>query len=391
MHEDPFAELELAAQQQAAEERARDAVGRARVKLVLNRDAKSVFFASLALRLQPVVNWECETAATNGRQLIYSPEFINHLAPEQLTGLLAHEVMHCAMGHHSRRNDRDAKRWNVACDLAINPLLKDAGFQLPKGGLFPGQAPYADLPSGLSAEDYYSRLPQDEEQSDDPGQCGGVRDAGDQADQQTSGAEWQVAVAQASQAAKERGELPGGLGRLVRDIVEPEVDWQDILREFLSRSLTARDDYSWTVPNRRFIANGLYLPSLRSASLGHVVIAIDTSGSIDESQLASFAGELNGILDCSPCQASIVYCDHKVQRVDEWEPSDGPLTLDPIGGGGTSHVPVWDWLKQADIDTACVVALTDGATRFGDDPGVPVLWALTGDASPPFGRVLQIN
>ena len=69
---------------------------------------------------------------------------------------------------------------------------------------------------------------------------------------------------------------------------------------------------------------------------------------------------------------------------------DGELVLEGNGGGGTSHVPIWEWLKRNDANPACVVCLTDGCTNFGDDPGVPVLWALTEDAEPPFGQKVRI-
>ena len=130
MHEDPFAAHEQAAQRYASEELAAKNIGKARVKLVLGKDASSVFFASLTLRLQPVVDWECDTAATDGKRLTYSPEFINKLDPQEVIGLLAHEVMHCAMGHPIRRGHREAQKWNVAADLAINHVLREAGFSL---------------------------------------------------------------------------------------------------------------------------------------------------------------------------------------------------------------------------------------------------------------------
>lgn len=406
---DPIAELERMSRHQTAETDAARAIQKARVKLVLGKDAPAAFFATLALRMKPTVDWELETAATDGRTLFYNPEFILSLSPEQRVGLLAHEVMHNAMAHGCRREGRDMPDWNVACDLAINGIVQDAGMQLPPGALFPGQGNYSDMGEGWAAEEYYGKLPhknrKDGEEGDgdgsgegdgqgnDPGKCGGVKDAGDPSQQQTTQADWKVAVAQAATAAKGRGELPGGLGRLVEEIVNPKVPWQDELREFVSRTLTARDDYTWGAPNRRFIAQGLYLPSLRSEAMGDVVVAIDTSGSIEADTLESFGGELNGILECRPCKVSVVYCDSHVNKVVEWEPSDGELKLEACGGGGTSHRPVWEWLRQSGSQPECVVCLTDGYTSWGDDPGVPVLWAITPDGTsekPPFGRVIRM-
>lgn len=335
----------------------------------------------------------------------YNPQFVQLLSAEERVGLLAHEVMHNAMGHFARRDGRDVADWNLACDLAVNPLLRDAGVALPADGVFPGQDQYSDLEDGLSAEEYYTRLPQRRKQSkedragegqghgSDPGRCGGVADASDPARATSAQAEWQVAVTQAATAAKQRGEMPGGLGRFAQQTVHSQVTWQEELREFVSRTLSAHDDYSWGAPNRRFIAQGLYLPSLRSESLGDIVVAIDTSGSINAETLAAFGGELNGILECRPCSVTVLYCDAAINKVQQWEPADGPLTLDAVGGGGTSHAPIWAWLTPQGAAPECVVCLTDGYTDFGEAPGVPVLWAITPDGAsqmPPFGRVVRM-
>jgi predicted metal-dependent peptidase len=402
---DPFAVLEEAANRQAAEQAAARALGAARVKLILGRDAKSAFFATLALRLTAGPAWDVATVATDGRALRYSPSFVTGLSPDELVGVLAHEVMHCALAHPSRRADRDLEKWNVACDLAINPLLVAAGVRLPSSRLMPGEGGYAGLEPGLSAEQYYGTLPADPPgdpsgdgsgngRPGDPGGCGAVTDpaAGDPADNRALEADWRVAVVQAQTAAVSRGELPAGLGRSVETILHPPADWRSVLREFVSSH--ARNDYSWARPNRRLISQGLYLPGLRSEELGSVVLAVDTSGSIDEKLLGMFAAEANAVLAAYDCAVTVLCHDVAVQKVQTWTSTDGPLLLDPVGGGGTSHVCVFDWLSASDIDAVCLIALTDLETEFPMTvPAVPVLWAVAGQSSivPPFGRVVSLS
>src|SRR5262249_1081316 len=159
-----------------------------------------------------------------------------------------------------------------------------------------------DLPQGKSAEEYYALLghspedgnddqPSGDDASPDPGRCGSVRPPGDGslAACKQAAAEAQVAVAQARQGAQQRGALPGGLARdggvgrgglarLGEEVPQPKVDWREVWREFVS--CQARNDSSWSPPNRRFIHAGLYLPGLRSEELGDMVLAVDTSGSI---------------------------------------------------------------------------------------------------------------
>ena len=416
----PFASLEEAAHRQDAEEKGAGVVSAARSRLVLSKDATSAFFAALALRLEASPAWDVRTLATDGERLLFNPAYALALSEKEMVGVVAHEVMHCALGHHSRRGAREPERWNIACDLAINPVLLAAGFALPQGRLLPGEREFAGWPEGLSAEEYYARLPDAGEQSsdqsgggentespgegggagagspEDPGGCGSVRDAGDgsPAVQQASEARWQVAVAQAARIAEARGQgnLPGCLARVVEEVLRPAVPWREVLREFLTR--TARNDYRWNRPNRRFVSRRLYLPSLAGESLGEVVVAVDTSGSIGQAELDRFAAEVQGILDAYDVHLTVLYHDTDVAEAEEWSPADGPIKLRPLGGGGTSHRCVFKWLEDHSVDPTCVVCLTDLYTSFPPLlPPYPVLWAVVGDCRtrPPFGQRLLVR
>jgi predicted metal-dependent peptidase len=399
-----LAAIDKAAKQDKATESAAAKMQQARVDLVLGRDAKAVFFATIAMRLKLVPTRDVETAATDGKRIVYNPEFIETLDRKETVGLLAHEVMHVTNAHHARMGDRDHSTWNEACDLAINAPLKDAGMSLPKGALFPGEKRYAKLAPGLSAEEYYNALRKDakqkpkdgDESSDDPGKCGGVMKPGSGSPAEVAQAEAEAremaAAAQQAVDSSGRGDLPSGIGRQVAETLAPKADWRAILREFVSR--VARNDYSWSRPNRRHVHRGLYLPGLRSEELGGVVLALDTSGSIGDELLATFVGEIKGILEAYDCTLTILYHHASVYRVQEWKTTDGPLVLEGVESGGTSHVPVFDHVEREVIDAACVVCLTDMETSFPSrHPELPTLWC---DCSgrehvAPFGRVVKID
>lgn len=404
--------------------------------------AGRAFFAQLVLRPRYEPSDRVPTAATDGKKVYYNPRFINTLTPDQLIGLLAHEALHPGLAHQSRCGDRDHRKFNIAADLEINPILREAGFDLPPGGLFPGELPDAKeeaacreqckamgwpympdeelrdailkLDKDLNvAERYYDCLPDSQEQDgqgggdgagggegqmcSDPGRCGGVMDAGDAAAQAASKSEWQKAMAQAADAAARKGDLPGGLARFVEQALEPSVDWRDVLRDFLVRSMNSRDDYNWNRPNRRFIGgtgrgDGIYMPGLVGERFPEFVVHIDTSGSTAP-YLEAFAGELNGVLALAPCKVTIVYGDAMVQRVDTWQPGDGDIEFRPDGGGGTDHAYVWEWLREAEVDPVAVICVTDNETSHGQDPGLPVLWAIPEGHSTkvPFGRAVEIT
>jgi len=395
---DPFAALEQAARRQQAEEDASAQVSKGLVKLILGKDAKSPFFATLALRQRLAVNWDIDTACVDGRTLEYNPDFILSLSLPQTVGLLAHEVMHLAHKHHCRQNGRDSTKWNIATDLEINAICKQCGFTLPPGGLFPGEGQYSDLPIGEAAERYYGLLPDDppedgdDQGGNDPGKCGGVKRAGDKAQQAQAAAEMDVAVMQAAEACKGRGDLPGGLDRLIQSIAKPKVDWRSVLREFVSAA--AKNDYSWTPPNRRYVHMGLYLPSLRSEELGDVLLAVDTSGSIGQAELEAFAAEAQGIFETFACSVTILYHDTSVARVEHWEPSDGDLKLRPAGGGGTNHTCVFDHCKEHGLSPTVMVALSDMDSYYPSlPPEFPVIWARIGGGGtiPPWGRLVDVE
>jgi predicted metal-dependent peptidase len=182
----------------------------------------------------------------------------------------------------------------------------------------------------------------------------------------------------------------GDAARAIREQVAPRLDWRDVLRRYLSAA--AKSDYVWTPPNRRHITRGLYLPSLRSETLGPVVVAVDTSGSIDDVTLAAFAAEITAILDeAAPAAIHVVYCDDAIAGTETYAPGD-IINLSPHGGGGTAFRPVFDWIARSDIQPVCAIYLTDLEGRdFGPEPDYPVLWVSTGSTTAPFGEVIPLR
>lgn len=375
------------------------------------------FFGALALRLRTVANATItETAATDGQILAYNPAFIDTLDLAQVTGLVAHEVLHCANGHAWRRDGRDPKLWNVACDYAINSILKEAGFYLPADGLIdarytgqPAEAIYGSLKdsqqpqnqpqsgAGNGQAGQNGQTPGQGQQQGQNGQSGAPEPQGwgevidntapDSASQEV---EWQVATLQAAQAAKAQGKLPAGLDRLIDSIKNPAVDWRAALRRFVQE--TAKADYTWKMPSTRYLAGGLYLPSLQSEQMRPLVVGVDTSGSVSAEELASFGAEIQAIMDeCQPESLTVIYCDSQVNGVDEFEPGD-VIKLSPKGGGGTRFAPVFDKVEELALEPACLVYLTDLEGPMPTQmPEFPVLWLNTGrrNQSTPFGEVLD--
>lgn len=395
----------------------------ARAALVLDHP----FFGALALRMtiEEETQGRTRTMATDGRSVFYDIAFVNRCSDPELIALLAHEVMHPAMQHHTRRGDRDSSLWNDAADHAINPMLTESGFTLPGGMLNDPEF------RGMTAEQIYDALNrphgggdeneenQDDDRPADAGQengegdgngdsdgdddnnddvgddagndvahkVGAVFDAQDPAQQE---AEWQVAVRQATQAAQMMGQLPAGIAQAVEQAARPRIDWKALLRRFVQQFASA--DYSWRMPNRRYIAGGIYLPELRSESMPVIVVAVDTSASTS-SVLPNFKAELQSIVDeCQPEATLVVMADAAVQRVDRFERGD-PLEFNVEGLGGTDFRPVFEHVDREQFNPACLIYLTDGDGCYPDEPAdYPTLWAITtSHRQAPWGETVNID
>jgi len=392
---------------------------RARLDLVLEHP----FFGAMALRLVPEEDSGCADLWTDGVRLGFNPRAVERLDEPQLAAVLAHEILHLACEHHLRRGDRDKALWNRACDLAVNGLLSEAGFALPR------DYPVDKAQAGRPAEAIYARLlDRREERSGDARK--GARAEPVQAEGDAGGAGGATPSEGVSQAPRPapggdsapdgepRRAAPGGNGQgegksgeryaplpgEVRDHpdLSGEPGSQSLselsarLRQAVSQSLRgapgmgdlpaglarhlgllarprlpwrellrrfvlerAVNDYSWTPPSRRHIQAGLYLPSPRSMALGDVVLAVDTSGSVGRELLEAFLAELSAVLEACDARLLLVFCDAAASEPVELSRLDPPPPLSPSGGGGTDYRPVFERVERDGLRPACLIYLTD--------------------------------
>jgi predicted metal-dependent peptidase len=375
------------------------------------------FFGHLALGMgiQQETRGRTRSMGTNGRTIYYDMEFVDRTPHDDLVTCVAHEVMHAALLHHTRRLGRDVDRWNDAGDFAINPLLKAAGFKMPAWL-------YLDPKfEGMTTERIYDLLQQQEpDEPDEPGSDNapgggspgapppdGGNDSGDVHDNQDGNtdkpgavwdspdpaqeeAEWQVAVKQATQIASMMGRLPAGMSCAVEQATRPRIDWKSILRRFVQQFASA--DYSWRRPNPRYVAGGIYLPELRAEAMPPIIVAVDTSASTRR-VLPVFKGELQSIVDeCQPEATIVIMADAAVHRVDRFERGD-PIEFNVEGLGGTDFRPVFEHVHREQLSPACLIYLTDGEGHFPDEPSeYPTLWAITTpQLEAPWGETVTID
>lgn len=364
---------------------ARDKIVRARTNLLVSNG----FFGFLTMMLKlveatEVLGQPVNTMAVDGVSLYYNPKFVHKLDERECEGVAAHEVMHCALQHFSRRGNRDPFIWNIAGDHVINNDLVAAGFKLPKPNCCDPKY------KGMTTEEVYDDLMKDAVQikikmkgsgdgdSNDPGGCGGVLDApGNSNAQEEVKNGWEVSVRTAVQVAagQNAGQIPGTLRSLIQDLNRPKVSWRDLTRRFIDQSMTK--DFSWARLHRRSVAANVLMPGLISDRLNKLVFFVDISGSISYELAKEMVSEVAGALDQGTADCIVVaYADTQVIHNDEYYQGD-IVTCGRYAGGGTDFRDSFQWLAKNHPDASCVIYLTDlQVNEFGEDPGCPVMWAV---------------
>lgn len=364
-------------------------VSKAKALLILDHP----FFGTAVSRRPIKYGDEVPTAGMSATgQIMLNPEWVEPLTVKEIMFLLAHEAMHYMLSHALRRQHRDHKAWNVACDKVINDTLIDAKV----GTFIDGGITLEDARFGASEQFY-------DENDDDMGSGGIGEDVGDIVDEngqplddatiQQLQAQAKIEAIQNAKLAKQTGKLPESIERLVEEMINVVTPWHEKLERYMSGKV--RDGYSWNRPNRRFVGQGTYLPGYDYIPrMGEVVIAIDTSGSLSNKDLALFSGHVNRIVDtCIPEKITVLYCDYNIGGTQEYEPDDLPIVLKPVGGGGTSFKPVFKWLDSYDGEVECLIYFTDG---WGDQddldaPHTDTVWVTTDREDFSFGEVIKFN
>lgn len=354
------------------------------------------FFATMLLKRSIVIDPAVKTLEVDARGTIYAnQQFIDSLSVPQLVWGLCHEIGHVMAQHAVRKGSRNHKKWNYAGDAWINDMLSQCkvGDPIPKTVDMPGSY-------GKTTEKIYDELP-DGDDGDSGGDPGGDQwDNGLGQDVRytdlTEGeikeieAGIKVEIAQAAQAAKAKGKLTGKLAEFVADFLAVKTPWYDIVERHFTDLVS--QEMSWLRPNRRFIANKMYLPSMaRTPGMGEVVFQVDVSGSVSRTELAYYNGHVARFVEqCNPTKVHVLYVDTEVKRYDVFEQGE-EVKLGYFSGGGT-HMPAgFDFINEQGIDPDVFLCLTDGYTDFGEPPEFPVIWCISSGVTATHGETVHFE
>ena len=388
---------------------ARERLITARVGLLLRHS----FFGNLATRMTLTNGDEwCSTAATDGLKFYYNSRFIMMLKPKEVEFLVGHEVLHVVYDHMYRRGNRDPQLWNIADDYCVNADLKRH-----KVGQFittvpclydqkydgkPAEEVYDDLMKNvqkINVEDLIDQLLDDHldnkdtegsTEADSEGQDGNAkRPKMSPEERERVRQEIKQAIINAAQSA-EAGQLPLGVERLIRQHTNPQMPWRELIQTNLTSAI--RTDYSWMRPSRRGWHMDAIMPGMTPGEEIDVVVALDMSGSISNSQAQAFLGEIAGMMDSFDGYKVHVFCfDTKTYNPQDFtsENMDVIDSYEPQGGGGTDFDCIFEYLKKIGNVPKRLICFTDGypCGSWGDADYCDTTWIIHGDKNPnpPFG------
>ena len=198
---------------------------------------------------------------------------------------------------------------------------------------------------------------------------------------------WDEAMHQALSLAKAEGRAPGAIEETVRGAHASTLDWRSLLRRYMTDAV--KSDYSWSVPNRRFIDSGLYLPSIRSEGIDAIAVIVDTSGSLPAETLAAFWAELREVaVEIRPGRVVVLQVDAAVQDAAEYAPDELPDEIVVRGRGGTDFRPGFEWLDEQGIRPGVCLYFTDmECSRYPEtEPVFPTIWVNHSSPPPDWNR-----
>lgn len=379
-----------------------------KAKITLMRNPKFALLSGVLMVGKTSVVDAVPTTCTNGRDEKYGREFVKKLRDPELNFVVAHENGHKMYRHLTtwkKLHDENHRLANQACDYVINLMLKDLDptesvIAMPR---FPVGHPLAGKVMGLIDERFrgmnskqvFDILKEEQEEGGSGGDDGeggfddhDWQDAKDMTEEEKKELEREIdqAIRQGMMAQQKiAGTGAGGLDRELADLLEPKVNWREVLRDFVKSICNSKDASSWRKVNRRFLSTGTYMPSLIGEKVGHLVIAIDTSGSVGDAELAEFLSEVKGIAEeVNPACVDLLYWGSSVvghETYGDGQAGDIINSTRPKDGGGTSPSCVSEYLKEKNIKPECVIILTDGCvgSDWGSEWTAPTLWCIVGD------------
>ena len=375
----------------------------AKAKLMLEHP----FLGSVASTLRLEADKKVLTFQSDGEVLRYNPEYLEARANDsEVLFALANGAMHAMLGHRRRAGKRVPRLWRAASDLVVNAILVQNGFVLP------ADAYYDERYAKMYVEEVYERLVE-EMQTNDTLEEAEEAEAPDHTDTSTSSdsrtkeqtssppsasfsepirhidtEEAETLYEQLYKKYAKRGEIPKHLEYALPEFFSHRIDWRDALYRYLAEF--AKSTYRFSPPNAKHLYRGVALPASTSDLL-RLIIAVDTSGSVDDATLQMFLGEVESIMQTfGNYEIDLISADDAIREHRTYLPGER-LNYHAKGRGATDFRPVFNYVARRIDYPKALLYFTDAQGVFPDTPPpYDVLWVVPETKEVPFGEVVVI-
>jgi predicted metal-dependent peptidase len=369
----------------------RDKISSAKAKLLVEYP----LFGTIASKIKIIQNDDIQAFKSDGTTLEYNSDFFSEISLAEMEFVFANGAMHASLAHESRKNGRSGWLWQLSTDYAVNDMLVENGMERPY------QAHYSKRFHGLYAEEIYSELKDDILRDELEYEADDVDDIQKENNQESESTEeiqqddlvseelFEEFAKAVLETEEKRGELPSSIDRFFDLESNGKIDWRDELRTALERF--HKDDYTQMPPNKKFLHLGFYLPSSVSQRF-KLVVAVDSSGSVDDELLSEFLSELNFLMSTIPSyEINLLVCDEKIRSHKVFYSGD-ILEANVEGGGATDFRPVFDFIEDEIEDTKLLLYFSDLDGTFPNEaPFYDVKWIAPKELKVPFGEVIVLE
>lgn len=363
------------------------------------------FFGRLLMRLSFGFA-DCETAYTDMKRIVFSPDFADKLNDEQLMFVVLHELMHCVLKHCVRGKGKIYLIYNIACDIVVNSIILEAMnlkdimiLDEPVMHIAPDEAEGRNY----SAEAVYEMLLKDIDNEFQKNFGHSFLDNHNVWEDISNGilveALWDAYINKASKAVGDESGIPNSIARVISDINhQTKISWKQVLHDFIQN---IHSDYVFTPPDKR-CSGDLLLPSFQENIYGskieNIWFAVDTSGSISSSAISEAFEEIKDAIEqIDNVEGYVSFFDCEITEPVPFDSVDDINTMKPVGGGGTSFDIIFECLAEKFEDELpkVIVIITDGYAEFPNESaslGVPIIWLIVGsEVEPPWGEGVFID
>ena len=371
----------------------------ARISLLIRHP----FFGNLATRMNLVdatdEGW-LQTLCTDGRSIKYNADFIASLSSiNKISFAIAHEILHAILSHIGRgKNYKNKRLANIAMDYAVNQILIDEniGDRITEIEIYQDdrfrEMTFEQIYDILEKEgednlkndtlDHHMEVSEAGQEGNNNGQTIAVEEI------EKMNQEMKEAILQAAQAAG--NDCPAVVKRLIKDLIEPKINWSDVIRLNIQSML--KSSYSFSRPSRKSGRSGIVLPRRSPTKRIDVAVAIDTSGSINNEDIRAFLSEIAGIMyQYNDFKIDLWCFDTSVHNAVTITSSnlDDFYDYEPDGGGGTDFVVNWTHMKKENLTPRKFIMFTDGHPwdSWGDSEYCDTIFVIKDgqDIEAPFG------